>query len=127
MSKRIIPTIDGGSPEYWRQRKQAFRLIREAERAAEDLERAPAYIRSRWDDDYGDYEPVENLAPLDDMEDAIRAIEADDTAVDILVALRQTHIGRHPVTAVIRELALLQDGDDDEYSESDYHRLHGPD
>jgi len=105
MTPRSITSIDGGSAEYWRQRRQAFRLIREAEWAAEELQRAPQYIAGRWDDDYGDYEPVENLGPYDDMDDAIRAIEADETAVGILVAQRRTHVGNHPVTAVIRALA----------------------
>lgn len=127
MSKRNIPTIDGGSPEYWRQQRLGFRLIREAERALERLERAPMYIAGRWDDEYGDWEPVENLGPLDDMEDAISAIGQNETAVSILVAQRKTHIGNFEIKAVSRELALLQDGDYGEYPESDYEHLHGPD
>ncbi|WP_425964269.1 hypothetical protein [Rhizobium nepotum] len=54
--------------------------------------------------DYGDYEPLENLGPGDDMDEAIRAIEANETAVDILVAQCRTHFGDWPVAAVIREL-----------------------
>ncbi|MBA8907950.1 hypothetical protein [Aminobacter ciceronei] len=127
MTHRNFISVDGGSAEYWRQRKQAFRLIREAERAAEDLARAPIYIRGRWDDEYGDYEPVENLGPHDDMDDAIRAIEADETAVGILVAQRRAQIGNHPVTAVIRALAQLDVSGIDEDVEGDYERLHGPD
>lgn len=41
------------------------------------------------------------------MEDAIRAIEVDETAVSILVAQGRTEIGVYPITAVIR--ALLPD------------------
>ncbi|BCM17793.1 hypothetical protein [Mesorhizobium sp. J8] len=41
MTHRNIVTMDGGSSEYWRQRKQGFRLIREAEWALSRLERAP--------------------------------------------------------------------------------------
>lgn len=104
MTQRKIKYIDGGSPEYWRQRTEGFRLIHEAERALVRVEHAPMYIAGNWDDDYGDYEPVENLAPFDDMDAAIRAIEANETAVDILVALRRTHFGQWPVEAVIREL-----------------------
>lgn len=105
MTHRKITMIDGGSAEYWRQRKEGFAIIREAERAAEALERAPLYIAGRWDDDYGDYEPVENLEPFNRMEDAIKAIEANSTAVSILAAQARTRIGKHEIGAVIRELA----------------------
>ena len=44
MTNRTIITIDGGSAEYWRQRKHGFHLIREAERAAKRLASAPLYI-----------------------------------------------------------------------------------
>ena len=104
MAQRNIITIDGGSAEYWRRRKQGSRAIREAERAAERLERAPMYIAGQWDDDYGDYEPVENIAPFEAMDDAILAIEANETAVSILVAQRRTHIGRHEIPAVVKAL-----------------------
>ncbi|QYA17383.1 hypothetical protein [Rhizobium sp. AB2/73] len=67
------------------------------------------YIRGRWDEEYGDYEPVENLAPFDEMEDAIRAIEANETAVSILVAQRRTHIGDCEIKAVVE--ALRPDSD----------------
>jgi len=97
-------TIDGGSAEYWRNRKQGFRLIREAELAAERLETAPMYIAGRWDDDYGDYEPIENLGPWERMDDAIRAIAADETALSILVAQRRPKIGDWEIGAVIRAL-----------------------
>ena len=30
MTQRKIITIDGGSPQYWQERKQGFRLIHEA-------------------------------------------------------------------------------------------------
>lgn len=109
MTHRNTIGIDGGSVEYWLQRKQAFRLIREADRAAEELERAPTYIRGGWDDEYGDFEPVENLGPHDDMEDAIRAIEANPTAVSILVAQRRTQIGGYEVGLVAK--ALRSDDD----------------
>jgi hypothetical protein len=104
MTHRTIISVDGGSADYWRQRKQAFRLIREAEIAAEALERAPMYISGSWDDEYGDYEPVENLGPHDEMEDVIRAIEVDETAVGILIAQRRTRIGGHEVGWVVKAL-----------------------
>jgi len=110
MTHRNIISVDGGSAEYWRQRKVAFRLIREAEWAAERLEREPLYIAGRWDDEYGDYEPVENLGPHDDMEDAIRAVEADATAISILVANRRTRIGGYEIKAVVK--VLVQEEED---------------
>lgn len=105
MIKCKITYIDGGSPEYWRQRTEGFRLIHEAERAAAKLEKAPMYIAGDWDEDYGDYTPVENLAPFDRMDDAIRAIEANETAVSILVAQRRSRIGSYEIGAVLRELS----------------------
>ena len=58
MTPRKIKYIDGGSPEYWRQRTEGFRLIREAERAHERVKRAPMYISGGYDED-GDVIPVE--------------------------------------------------------------------
>jgi hypothetical protein len=123
MTYRRIITIDGGSAQYWRERKEGFRLIREAEEAIEDLKHERMYIRGAWNDDYGDFEPVENLAPFDRVDEAIAAIEANETAVSILIAQRRTCIGNWKVLAVIYALARI-DGDD---PESDYELLHGPD
>ena len=108
MTQRKIKTIDGGSPEYWRQRTEGFRLIHNAERAYERVRLAPQFISGGYDDD-GDVTPVENLGPWDDMDAAIQDIEANETAVDILDAQRRTHIGNWPIGAVIRELAGLYD------------------
>ena len=103
MNNHKIISIDGGSAAYWRERKHAFRLIREAELAAERLADAPMYLHGGYDED-GDVIPIENLGPHDDMEDAIRAIEADPTAVSILVAQGRTEIRGHKVKAVIAGL-----------------------
>lgn len=103
MNNHKIISIDGGSAAYWRERKHAFRLIREAELAAERLADAPMYLHGGYDED-GDVIPIENLGPHDDMEDAIRAIEANPTAVSILVAQGRTDIGGHKVKAVIAGL-----------------------
>lgn len=108
MTNRNLISIDGGSAGYWRQRTEAFHLIREAEECAKRLEIAPMYLHGGYDDN-GDAIPVDNLGPHDDMDDAIRAIEADKTAVGILVAQRRTHIGRRPIMAVIRELGHIED------------------
>jgi len=109
MTQRKIKYIDGGSPEYWRQLTEGFRLIREAERSHERVKRAPMYISGGYDVD-GDVIPVENLGPWDAMDEAIRAIEANETAVDILVAQRRTEIGLWRVNAVIRELEQAELG-----------------
>lgn len=111
MTQRKIKTIDGGSPEYWRQRTEGFRLIHAAERAYERVDGAPQYIFGGYDE-HGDVIPEENFGPWDDMDAAIKAIEANETAVDILVAQRRTQIGTWPVDAVIRELTGSSVGDD---------------
>ncbi|HCI1651736.1 TPA: hypothetical protein NOE00_002086 [Pseudomonas aeruginosa] len=104
MTQNNIITIDGGSAAYWLKRKEGFWLIREAERAARHLETAPMYIAGNWDEKYGDYEAIENLEPAERMDAAIQAIEANDTAVNILVAQRRTRIGEHEITAVMEAL-----------------------
>ncbi|MGB3831177.1 MAG: hypothetical protein WA975_04850 [Mesorhizobium sp.] len=81
MTNHKITRIDGGSAQYWKDRTEGFRLIREAEEAVERLKGEPLYIAGDWDDDYGGYEPVENLEPLEIVEDAIAAIEANETAL----------------------------------------------
>jgi hypothetical protein len=121
MTHRKVKSIDGGSAQYWRDRTEGFRLIREAEEAVENLKHEPMYIAGKWDDEYGDYEPVENLAPFDRVDEAIAAIEANETAVSILVAQRREWIGNNRVSAVSRALH------EDEDPEGDYELLHGPD
>ncbi|MDX8468270.1 hypothetical protein RFM26_21460 [Mesorhizobium sp. VK23B] len=103
MTNRNIVTIDGGSAGYWKQQRLGFRLIREAEWALSRLQRAPMYLHGGYDEN-GDVIPIENLRPYFDMEDAIRAIEANQTAVRILVAQRRTKIGDYEVKAAIWEL-----------------------
>lgn len=122
MTDHKITSIDGGSAEYWRERRQAFGLIREAELAAERLAKAPMYLHGGYDED-GDVIPIENLAPHDDMEEAIRAIEANPTAVSILIAQGRTHIGGHEIAAVSRGLEPDWGGIEDPVSNP----LWGPD
>ena len=105
MNNRKIITIDGGSPEYWRQRAEGFRLIHEAERAAQRLSAAPMYLHGCYDED-GDVIAIENLRPHDDMDRAIQALVANETALSILVAQRRTRIGTCVVRPVLR---LLED------------------
>ena len=122
MTYRKIITIDGGSAQYWRDRKEGFRLIREAEEAVEDLKHGRTYIAGKWGDEYGDYEPVENLAPFDRVDEAIAAIEANETAMSILIAQRRTCIGNNKVRSVIYALARIDGAD----PEGDYELLNGP-
>lgn len=44
-----ITVVDGGSAEYWMQRGEGFRLIHEAERAAQRLAEAPVCLRGGHD------------------------------------------------------------------------------
>lgn len=122
MTKRKITVIDGGSAEYWRQRTEGFRLIHEAEHAAQRLADAPMYLHGGYDED-GDVIAIENLGPHDDMEDAIRAIVANETAVSILVAQGRTMIGIYEIRAVRVAIAPDYDGIED----PDRNPLWGPD
>jgi hypothetical protein len=123
MTNRKITTIDGGSAEYWRQRKVGFGLIQDAEHAARQIVGAPLYIAGAWDDDYGDYEPVENLGPFERLDETIRAIEADETAISILVAQGRTSIGGYQIRAVMDAL----EQDDNGIEDHDRNLLQEPD
>ncbi|MCM5688754.1 hypothetical protein M8037_07985 [Sinorhizobium meliloti] len=112
MTERKITVIDGGSAEYWRQRTERFRLIHEAEHTAQRLADAPMYLHGGYDED-GDVIAIENLSPHDDMEDAIRAIEANETAVSILVAQGRSKIGNCEIRAVLIAMAPDYDGIED--------------
>ncbi|MGQ3212347.1 hypothetical protein [Shinella sp.] len=112
MTQLKVTIFDGGSAEYWRQRTEGFRLIREAEHAAQRLADAPMYLHGGYDED-GDVIAIENLSPHDDMEDAIRVIEANETAVSILVAQGRTRIGGCEIRAVIKAMAPDYDGIED--------------
>ncbi|CUX70045.1 MULTISPECIES: hypothetical protein [Agrobacterium] len=63
-----------------------------------------ANVHLRGYDDDGDVIPVENLCQRDALDAAIRAIEANETAVDILVAQRRTEIAGWRIDAVSRQL-----------------------
>ena len=112
MTHRKITVIDGGSAQYWKERTEGFRRIREAERAAERLAAAPMYLHGGYDED-GDVIAIENLGPHNDMEDAIRAIEENEIAVSILVAQGRTRIGICEIRAVVDAMAPDYDGIED--------------
>jgi len=86
-----IRHVDGGSAQYWQDRREAFALIREAEEAGERMKNAPLYLHGGYDED-GDVIPMENLEPCDDFEDAIQRLLANETAVSILVAQERMDI-----------------------------------
>ena len=122
MTERKTTAIDGGSAEYWRQRTEGFRLIHEAEHAAQRLANAPMYLHGGYDED-GDVIAIENFQPNDDMEAAVRAIEANETAVSILVGQARTYIGGYEIRVVTRALAPDYGGIED----PDRNPLWGPD
>lgn len=98
-----IKHINGGSADYWRERREAFALIREAEEAGERARTAPMYLHGGFDED-GDVIPLENLGPWDDFEDAIQRLEANETAVSILVAQERTDICGRRLWSVVATL-----------------------
>ena len=108
MAQQTITIIDGGSAEYWRQRKEGFRLIREAEDAAERLASAPMYLHGGYDED-GDVIAIENLRPGEEFDEAIRAVVANETAFSILVAQQRTWIGKRLIMPVVAELERMDD------------------
>ena len=108
MAHQTITIINGGSAEYWRQRKEGFRLIREAEEAAERLASAPTYLHGGYDEN-GDVIAIENLRPDDEFDGAIRAVVANETAFSILVAQQRTRIGNRLIKEVVAELEQIDD------------------
>jgi hypothetical protein len=85
MSNDLI-SIDGGSKQYWTELRKAWTLVHHLERCLEDVKSAPMYIRGKWDDEYGDYEPVENLGPWDDLAEAQKDVKANWMAMRIIEA-----------------------------------------
>lgn len=101
-----IKHVDGGSAEYWRERREAFALIREAEEAGERMKTAPLYLHGGYDED-GDVIPIENIEPFDDFEDAVQRVEANATAVSILVAQERMAIHDRTLWSVVAVLEAL--------------------
>ncbi|WP_206612791.1 hypothetical protein [Paenirhodobacter populi] len=85
METRDIIRIDAGCESYWRERREAFALIRKAERAARRAKEAPMYLHGGYDED-GDVIAIENLAPYEAMDEVILALQANRTAMSILGA-----------------------------------------
>lgn len=91
MDNREIICIDAGSEAYWRDRREAFALIRKAERAAKRAKTAPMYLHGGYDED-GDVIAVENLEPFEAMDDAFSGLLGHATATRILLAQRRSQI-----------------------------------
>lgn len=66
--------LNTSDPRYWEDQKIAVALINDFRLKEKIARNAPQYIAGAFDCDYGDYEPVENLGPWDDEEDAAKAI-----------------------------------------------------
>jgi len=69
-----IPTT--GSPAYWQAQLEGFAIVRELRRTITAAFAASQYTQGEWDEDYGDFEPVENIGPWDR---AVAAMEAART------------------------------------------------
>ena len=59
---------------YWNDLKEAVKLINIYKRLLKTAKDSQQYIAGNWSDELGAYEPVENLGPWDDVEDASKAI-----------------------------------------------------
>lgn len=89
---QITASVDAGSTSYWSERRIAYRLIREAEQAAIEAARAPLYLFGGCDED-GEAIPIENIQPLEDLAEAVRAVRANPVAASIMTAQGRTRIG----------------------------------
>ena len=96
-----ITYINGGSAQYWQDRRIGFALIRQAERAAKEMAEAPQYISGGYKAD-GDQIAIENLGPYDEFDEAIRALEQNATqsaSSPRKTATRSTRPSSGPFTA----------------------------
>lgn len=59
---------------YWDDLKEAVRLIKIYKRLLMTAKESQQYIAGNWSVELGAFEPVENLGPWDDVEDASKAI-----------------------------------------------------
>lgn len=84
MTDHVI-SIDGGSQQYWTDLRRAYALIRELERCSDICRRAPLY-RGHYISEDGDMEIYENIEPFDDLDDALKAVQANPKAMRILNA-----------------------------------------
>lgn len=91
MEDRDIICIDAGSEAYWRERREAFALIRRTERTAKRAKTAPMHLHGGYDQD-GDVVAVENLAPFEAMDEAFFELLAHPTVTRILFAQRRNQI-----------------------------------
>jgi hypothetical protein len=82
-SARPIP----GTDAYWRDRKQAFGIIRTLEAAIRQRDTAPHYRAASHCDEDGEYEDVvENFGPWDRVAALQKQAATNPTVVEILTA-----------------------------------------
>jgi hypothetical protein len=76
-----------GTDAYWRDRKQAFGLIRTIEEAIRQRDAAPHYCASSYCNEDGEYDDViENIGPWDRVVALQEQGAANPTVVEILTA-----------------------------------------
>jgi hypothetical protein len=82
-SSRPVP----GTAAYWRDRRQAFELIRTLEEAIRQRDAAPHYRASSYCNEDGEYDDViENIRPWDRVVALQDQGAANPTVVEILTA-----------------------------------------
>ena len=76
-----------GTDAYWRDRKQAFGLIRTIEEAIRQRDAAPHYLPGRNYDPDGEFDDViENIGPWERVDALQKQAAANPTVVEILTA-----------------------------------------
>lgn len=60
--------IDTNAPTYWNDLREAHQLIERLRISIKDLKTAPMYVAGAWDDEIGGYEPIENIAPFENVQ-----------------------------------------------------------
>ena len=82
-SSRPVP----GTDAYWRDRKQAFGLIREIEKAIRQRDAAPHYYATSNCNEDGECDDVlENIGPWDRVVELQDQAAANSTVIEILTA-----------------------------------------
>lgn len=82
-SLATVPTLNAGHSDYWRDRREAYRLIARAKVLFDRALQAPKY-HGNASEDFDDLE--DNLAPWYDFGDAVDAVIRNPTAIFILNA-----------------------------------------
>lgn len=83
-----MTTYNASLKSHWTELQQAVRLIAAYRNALKTANNSPQYIGGAWCEQYGDYEPVENLGPWDDLENAKAKVLQNQRANAMARALR---------------------------------------